>query len=234
MLHDARMSAQFCCDVVPINDLGIVVALEGKNYAMKIASLILLTTLIVPLLSTTAASSQTSLLDSYAACEASVMRGSDDPLRTIGSLIDEEKRGSRIQIDTPEGSLMAMFIPPSRGITACIFWGQDPELAKEFEGRWTDWVEWEEASSASKKWFKNAMKITGSVDLTDHAKPGYVIARCDSLEHGVVLSSQPAVANALRQVLPKPTTKIDPMLFYQFSVVTALPGRCAPAVNAQN
>ncbi|MBO9464354.1 hypothetical protein J7443_03855 [Tropicibacter sp. R15_0] len=158
--------------------------------AMKAISLIKPKALLLPLLFATATNAQTTLLDAYSACETSVLSGADAALREIGLLLDEDERGSRLQIETPKGSLLAMFIPPNRGITACIFWGREPKLAIEFQDRWTDWVEWEEASSASDKWFENAMVVSGSVDLTDPSKPGHVVARCNSLKHCVVLSSQ--------------------------------------------
>ena len=95
-----------------------------------------------------------------------------------------------------------------------------------------DWVEWEEAADASQDWFKKALITSGSVDLTDPTQPGYVVARCGELEHGLVLSSQPVVANAVRQVLPKQEAPLEPVMNYQFSVVAALPGRCWAAVEA--
>ncbi|MGH1415471.1 MAG: hypothetical protein ACRBB0_18430 [Pelagimonas sp.] len=178
------------------------------------------------------ADAQTPLLEVYAACEASVMNKSDEPLGSIGALIDKDNSGSRRQIDTPVGAMMAMFISSRQGITACVLWGRHPELEVEFRDRWTDWVEWDEAISASESWFNSAMQAPDSVDLTEHAKPGHVVARCKSLEHGVVLSSQPAIGNVVRQVLPESKPKHQPVQFYQFSVITALPGRCAAAVNA--
>lgn len=201
---------------------------------VKIPAATLTAMVFVPFLIATPLDAQTPLLDAFAACEASVMEGSDDPLRTIGTLIDENERSSRIRVDTPEGTVLAMFLPPNQQVSACLLWGQQPELAVEFQELWQDWVEWDEALIASEAWFNNALRIPGSVDLTDHTQPGHVVARCNSLENGLVLSSQPAVANAMRQVLPEPETKLEPVIHYQFSAIAALPGHCSAAVEAQN
>lgn len=175
---------------------------------------------------------ETPLLDVFAACEASVVEGSDYRLREVGTLIDESERGSRLRVDTPAGTVLAMYIPPTRIVSACILWGRQPELEIEFQEQWQDWVEWEEAVIASEAWFKHAMATTGSYDLTDHSLPGYVVARCEELEHGLVLSSQPAVAGLVRQILPELEAKPDPVIHYQFSAQAALPGRCSAAIEA--
>jgi hypothetical protein len=174
---------------------------------------------------------QTPLLDVFSACEASVMDGSDNPLQEIGTFIDETERGSRIRVDTPDGTVLAMFLPPTRQVSACLLWGRQLDLAVEFQDHWLDWVEWEEAATASEIWFENALETPGSVDLTDHSQSGYVVARCNSLENGLVLSSQPIISNAMRQILPDPSHEREPVIHYQFSVVTALPGRCSSAVE---
>lgn len=176
---------------------------------------------------------QTPLLDVFSACEASVMGGSDSPLQKIGTLIDENERRSRIRVDTPYGTVLAMFLPPTRQVSACLLWGRQPDFAVEFQDYWLDWVEWEEAAIASEIWFNNALETPGSVDLTDHSQPGYVVARCGVLENGLVLASQPAVANAMRQILPEPSHEREPVIHYQFSATTALPGRCSTAVKAK-
>ncbi len=188
--------------------------------------------LVLASLIATSADAQTSLSDAFSACEASVVEGSDGPLRAIGKLIDENENGSRIRLDTPKGTLVAMFLPPTRPISACLLWGRNPELAVEFQDLWQDWVEWEEAAGASEVWFNSALEISGSIDLTDNSRAGYVVARCDTLENGLVLSSQPVVTNAMRQVLPEPDIKLEPTIIYQFSAMTALPGRCSAAVEA--
>ena len=184
------------------------------------------------LLPAPAATAQTSLLSAFAACEASVIDGSDHHLRKIGALIDEDERGSRVRLDTPEGTVVAMYIPPARAVSACLLWGRHPELATEFQELWQDWVEWEEAAVASETWFQSALEAPGSVDLTDHALPGYVVVRCNALEHGMVLSSQPMVANTVRKVLPELDAEREPVVHYQFSAVAGLPGRCSAAVDA--
>lgn len=177
---------------------------------------------------------QTSLSVVFAACEASVLEGSDHRLREIGMLIDESDSGSRVRVDTPVGTVLAMFIPPTRIVSACLLWGRQPELEIEFQEQWQDWVEWEEAVVASEIWFKDAMEIPGSFDLTDHTQPGYVVARCGELAHGLVLSNQPADANSVRQILPEPEAERKPVIHYQFSAIAALPGRCAAAIQAQS
>lgn len=176
---------------------------------------------------------QTTLLGAFKACENSVIDGSDAALRSIGKLIDEDERGSRIRLDTPHGTVVAMFIPPSRQVRACVLWGRDPQLAAEFATQWQDWVEWPEARNASQQWFRSAMGVRGSVDLTDNRQPGYVVARCDVLEHGLILASQPALANAWQQILPEPQTTQKPTIIFQFSAIGALPGRCKAAVNSR-
>lgn len=174
---------------------------------------------------------QTPLLDAFAACEASVVEGSDFRLREIGTLIDESDRVSRIRIDTPAGTVLAMYLPPTRIVSACLLWGREPELEIEFQELWQDWVEWEEAGVTSEAWFKEAVEIPGSYDLTDYTQPGYVVARCGELEHGLVLTSQPMIANTARIVLPKRGPEREPAVYYQFSAVAALPGRCLAAVE---
>ena len=186
-----------------------------------------------PILVATPLAAQTPLSDVFAACEASVVEASDHHLREIGTLIDESDNGSRIRVDTPVGTVLAMFIPPTRIVSACLLWGRQPELEIEFQEQWQDWVEWEEAVVASETWFKDAMETPGSFDLTNHTQPGYVVARCGELEHGLVLSSQPAVANSVRQILPEPEAVRKPIIHYQFSAMAALPGQCSAAVQAQ-
>ena len=80
--------------------------------------------LLVSLLFATATNAQTTLLDAYSACEASVVSGSDAALREIGLLLDETERGSRLQIETPKGSLVAMFIPPTEESQPAFFGGR--------------------------------------------------------------------------------------------------------------
>lgn len=186
-----------------------------------------------PVLVAAPLAAQAPLSDVFAACEASVLEGSDHRLREIGSLIDESDRGSRIRVDTPVGTVLAMYVPPSRKVSACLLWGRKPELEIEFQEQWQDWVEWEEAVDASEIWFNDAIEIPDSFDLTDHTQPGYVVARCGELEHGLVLSSQPAVANSVRKILPEPETEQNLTIHYQFSAIAALPGRCSAAAQAQ-
>lgn len=186
-----------------------------------------------PILVATPLAAQTPLSDVFAACEASVLEGSDHRLREIGILIDESDRGSRIRVDTPVGTVLAMFVPPSRIVSACLLWGRQPELEIEFQEQWQDWVEWEEAVEVSEIWFNDAIETPGSFDLTDQTHPGYVVARCGELEHGLVLSNQPAVANSVRQIPPKTETGQNPTIHYQFSAIAALPERCSAAVQAQ-
>lgn len=187
--------------------------------------------LLVSFLFATQVQAQTPLLEVFAACEASVMQGDDDPLRRIGPIIDENKNRTRVRVDTPKGTLIAMFLPPTGPVSACILWGRHPELAEGFQEHWQDWVEWEEAAQASGNWFNSAMQTQGSVDLTDHSQPGYVVARCDHLENGVVLTSQPEITNIMRQILPELEPKKTPVIFYKFSAIAALPNRCAAAVK---
>ncbi|MCP9483936.1 hypothetical protein NNA36_18390 [Shimia sp. CNT1-13L.2] len=175
---------------------------------------------------------QTPLSTVFSACEASVVEGSDHRLREIGTLIDENTKGSKIHVDTPMGAVLAVFLSPSRTVSACLLWGRHTELEVEYQKQWQDWVEWEEAADVSEAWFKKAMITSGSVDLTDPTQPGFVVARCSELEHGLVLSSQPVVANAVRQVLPKQEAPLEPVVHYQFSAIAALPGRCWAAVEA--
>ena len=189
--------------------------------------------LLPTVLGATSLAAQTPLLEVFAACEESVVEGSDRRLREVGTLIDKSEKGSRIRVDTPKGTVLAMFLPPTRMVSACLLWGRHPKLAAEFQEHWVDWVEWEEAADASGVWLSNAMEIPGSVDLSDHSRPGYVVARCNVLEHGLVLASQPAVANVMRQVLPKLEPEREPVIHYQFSVTSALPGRCLAGVKAQ-
>ncbi len=176
---------------------------------------------------------EVSLHEAFSACEASVVQRSDAPLRSIGSVLDEDERRLRLRVETSEGSLMAMYLPLQRIVSSCILWGRHPDLQTEFTDIWQDWVEWEEASAASENWFEAAMNVPGSVDLTDHSQPGFVVARCNSLENGVVLASQPSLANVWRQVLPNLEPKQEPVAFFQFSVTEALPNRCRAAVEAQ-
>jgi hypothetical protein len=180
----------------------------------------------------TSVDAQTPLPDAFSACEASVVEGSDGPRRAIGKLIDEDENGSRIRLDTPKGTVVAMFLPPTRPISACLLWGRHPELAVEFQELWQDWVEGEEAADASDVWFNSALENSSNIDLTDNNHAGYVVARCNTLDSGLVLSSQPVVANSMRQVLPEPDIKLKPTMIYQFSAITALPGRCPVAVEA--
>ena len=189
--------------------------------------------LALPVLVSTPLAAETSLSDVFASCQASVVEGSDHHLREIGTLIDESDKRSRIRVETPVGTVLAMFIPPTQIVSACLLWGRQPELEIEFQEQWQDWVEWEEAVVASETWFKDTMEIPGSFDLTDHTRPGYVVARCGELEHGLILSNQPVVANLWRQILPEPEPVRKPFIHYQFSAMAALPGRCSAAVQAQ-
>ncbi len=176
---------------------------------------------------------EVSLHEALSACEASVVQRSDVSLRSIGSVLDEDERGLRLRVETSEGSLMAMYLPPQRIVSSCILWGRHPELESEFAEIWQDWVEWEEVSAASEIWLETAMNVPGSVDLTNHSQPGFVVARYNSLENGVILASQPSLANVWRQVLPNLEPKQEPIVFFQFSVTEALPNRCHAAVEAQ-
>lgn len=203
-----------------------VVTVRYRNLAVCFTKLALPAFLAAPL------AAQTPLLEVFAACEASVLEDSDYRLREVGSLIDESNLGSRIRVDTPLGTVLAMHIPSERNVSACLLWGREPNLEIEFQEQWQDWVEWEEAVVASEAWFKDAVKSPGNNDLTDHTQPGYVVARCSALEHGVVLASQPMVANTARMVLPKFEPIKERVVHYQFSVVSALPGRCSAAVEA--
>ena len=195
-----------------------------KNVLMQFAKLAVLV-VAAPL------AAQTPLPDVFAACEASVVEGSDSRLREVGTLIDESDHRTRIRVDTPVGTVLAMYLPPTQIMSACLLWGRHPELEIEFQEQWQDWVEWEEAVVASEAWFKDAVEIPGSYDLTDHTQPGYVVARCKELEHGLVLTSQPMFANTVRMVLPKLGPNKGPVIHYQFSAVAALPGRCSAAVE---
>lgn len=174
---------------------------------------------------------ETSLQEAFFACEASVEQGSDAPLRSVGSAIDEDNGTLRFRVETPEGTLVAMYLPPHRVVPACILWGGHPELEAEFDGLWQDWVEWEEAGPASQVWFEKSLNTSGSADLTDHSQPGFVVARCSSLENGIILTSQPSRANVARQILPTLEPEQEPSIFFQFSAMGALPGRCSAAVD---
>ena len=129
---------------------------------------------------------------------------------------------------------MAMYLPPHGPVSACLLWGREPNLEVEFQSQWKDWVEWEEAIAASQIWFDNAMDIAGSVDLTNHALPGFVVAHCESGENGVVMTSEPKVTNVIPQILP-PTNEpaLEPVVFFQFSACEANPERCNAALEAQ-
>lgn len=179
------------------------------------------------------AAAQTTVLQAFAACEASVLQNSDAPLKRIGSKIDETERQRRFRVDTADGTVVAAIFPSSdKPVRGCILWGRHPELATEFKTHWTDWVEWSEAEAQSRIWFRQAAAVEGSVDLTDHTQPGFVVARCDALRTGIVLTSQPSFTGMWRQVLPTVEPAAPPSMFFQFSVMQALSGRCAAAVEA--
>ena len=186
----------------------------------------------IPVLFAAPLAAETPLQDVFDACQASVIDGSESRLRDVGTLIDEDDRVSRIRVDTPVGTVMAMYVRPTGTVTACLLWGRHPELEIEFQDQWQDWVEWEEAATASEAWFSGALENPGSYDLTDATQPGFVVARCSEMEHGLVLASQPMIANVLRQVLPKLEPKREPIVHYQFSAVSALPGLCSAAVES--
>lgn len=186
----------------------------------------------VSLLSAGQLFAETSLQEAFAACEATVAQQSDVPLQAIGSVIDEDERGARFRVDTPEGTVVAMHIPPHRMVSACILWGAHPDLEKDFAALWQDWVEWDEVEKASQIWFEKALRKSGSVDLTDYSKPGHVIARCGPSENEIVLASQPMLANTVRQIFPDLEPIKERATFFRFSVIEALKGRCSAAVRA--
>lgn len=160
------------------------------------------------------------------------MQRSDAPLRAIGEVLAHDK-SLRVRVKTQKGNLVGQFTVPPKPVPFCALWGAHPDLKREFTERWRDWVSWKEASAASRRWFEDALQVPGSVDLTNHNQPGYVIARCDALENGVVLTSQPMQSGAFRQILPETEAPQvpDPEVFFRFSVVGALPGQCRAAVE---
>ncbi|MEB3422097.1 hypothetical protein ACFSDD_23840 [Salipiger marinus] len=181
------------------------------------------------------ANADISLNEVLDACEASVVQSTDAPLLRFGEVIDENERQQRIRLNTSVGTLVATIFPPLfNNVLGCILWGGHPDLKAEFANEWQDWVEWEEAEGAAKRWQEDRLKVPGSVDLTDNQQPGFVVARCDVLENGIVLANQPAVTGVIRQTTPNLDPPPSPNIFFQFSVMRALPGRCQAAVDARS
>ncbi|GIT93284.1 hypothetical protein JANAI61_37420 [Jannaschia sp. AI_61] len=176
-----------------------------------------------------------SLSEVFHACEASVVQSTNAPLLSLGDVIDQNERQQRIRLDTEVGTLVAtIFPPPFDNVLGCILWGGHPDFEAEFANEWQDWVEWEEAERAARSWHQDRLAVSGSVDLTDNQQPGFVVARCDVLENGIVLANQPAVTGVMRQILPNLDPPPSPNVFFQFSVMRALPGRCQAAVDARS
>lgn len=181
------------------------------------------------------ADADVSLSDAFAACEASVVQNTNAPLLNLGTVIDQNERQQRIRLNTDNGILIAsVFPPPFDNVLGCILWGRNPVLEAEYANVWQDWVEWNEVEEAAQVWYDKSLAISGSVDLTNTQQPGFVIARCAVRENGIVLANQPSVAGAVRQVLPKRDPPSNPRMFFQFSVMRALPGRCQAAVDARS
>lgn len=181
------------------------------------------------------ANADVSLTEVFAACEASVVRSTNGPLLSLGEVIDQNERQQRIRLDTEVGTLVAtIFPPPFNSVLGCVLWGGHPDFEAEFTNEWQDWVEWEEAEGAAGSWHQDRLAVSGSVDLTDTQQPGFVVARFAVLENGIVLANQPAVAGVMRQILPDLDPPTSPNVFFQFSVMRALPGRCQAAVDARS
>ncbi|WP_136443969.1 hypothetical protein [Pacificoceanicola onchidii] len=179
------------------------------------------------------ATAEVSLSAIFTACEASVVQNTPAPLLALGAVLDQNDRQQRIRLDTEAGTLLAtVFPPPSGAVRGCILWGSHPDLKAEFARDWQDWVTWDEAELAARTWHQEQLAAPGRVDLTDNARPGFVVARCDVLETGIVLANQPMVTGGIRQVLPALDPPPSPQTFFQFSVMRALPGRCQAAVTA--
>lgn len=174
---------------------------------------------------------EVSLQQAFKACEKSVYDHTDAPLLKIGTVVSEIQKARQLRFATPHGSVIAVHTKIDRVGSHCVLWGRHPELEEKFAARWQDWVEWEEAEKPSESWFKGAMAVPGSVDLTNNSQPGYVVARCGALENGVVLASQPALAGVFRETLPNEEAPNVPRVFFQFSVIEALPQRCKAAVD---
>lgn len=180
-------------------------------------------------------SAEVSLSEAFAACEASVVQSTNGPLLRLGEAIDQNERQQRIRLDTDAGTLVAtIFPPPFNNVLGCILWGGHPDFEAEFANEWQDWVEWEEAEGAARSWHQDRLAVSGSVDLTDTQQPGFVVARCAALENGIVLANQPAVTGVMRQILPDLDPPPSPNVFFQFSVMRALPGRCQAGVDARS
>ncbi len=181
------------------------------------------------------ADADVSLSDAFAACEASVVQNTNAPLLNLGTVIDQNERGQRIRLNTDNGIIIAsVFPPPFDNVLGCILWGRNPVLEAKIANAWQDWVEWDEVEEAAQVWYEGSLAVPGSVDLTDTQQPGFVLARCDVRENGIVLANQPAVAGAVRQALPKLDPPLSPRVFFRFSVMRALPGRCQAAVDARS
>ncbi|WP_170573711.1 hypothetical protein [Ruegeria atlantica] len=181
------------------------------------------------------ANADVSLNDAFAACEASVVQNTNAPLLGLGVVIDQNERQQRIRFDTDAGTLVAdIFPPPFDNVLGCILWGRHPQLEAEYANVWQDWVEWDEAEEAARDWHEESLAVAGSADLTDSQQPGFVVARCTEREHGIVLANQPVVTGAFRQALPTLDTPSSPGIFFQFSAMRALPGRCQAAVDAHS
>lgn len=159
------------------------------------------------------------------------MSASELPLERVGTYLHRNERLTRFRIETEHGNLIAN-LHMRDPLSGCYLWGRHPELEAEYATQWANWVEWDEAEEQASEWFRKAIQVAGSVDLTNHAQPGFVIARCKALENGVVLTAQPAISGALRQILPKPDAPpAEQRVFFQFSVQRAVPGRCQAAVD---
>ena len=113
-----------------------------------------------------------------------------------------------------------------------MLWGRHPELEEEFEADWQDWVEWDEADEASRLWHTKRLLSPGSVDLTDPAEPGYVIADCGALETGLIVASHPDLPPFAKQLRPAAEPLLQSLEFFRFSAVRLLPGQCQAAVDA--
>lgn len=172
------------------------------------------------------ANADVSLTEVFAACEASVVRSTNGPLLSLGEVINQNERQQRVRLDTEVGTLVAtIFPPPFDNVLGCILWGGHPDFEAEFADQWQDWVEWEEAEGTARSCHQDRLAVYGSVDLTDTQQPGFVVARCDILENGIVLVNQPAVTGVMRRIRPNLEPPPSPNVFFQFSVMRALPGR---------
>ncbi len=180
------------------------------------------------------ATADVSLRDAFAACETSVVQNTNAAILELGEVIEQNGRGQRIRVDTVAGTLLADIFPTSDNVTGCILWGKHPDLEAEFANDWQDWAEWDEVKRTARAWYEDSLKIAGSADLTDAQQPGFVIARCNVREDGIVLAIQPVRTGVVRQVSPKLDPPPEPRVFFQFSVMRALLGRCQAAVDAHS